>query len=243
MRNRYPKSEPMNLICKLILNSLYGRFAMKPIVSTCEIIDRYVNIWDFLDKNIIENEIDINKDHILITYRPNTEDNLVEAEYSNSIAIASAITAYARVFMSQLKNNPDFELLYTDTDSYFIKGKLPDYMIGNKLGQFKLENSYKEIVFLGPKIYSGITIDDKLITKIKGFKNAKNLSFDQIKKLLNKDSNLELNHVKWFRTTDTIEMKEQPYLLSGTVNKREFIYKEGIAIDTKAFTLKNNIKV
>ena len=34
--------------------------------------------------------------------------------------------------------------------------------------------------------------------------------------------------MKWFRSTDTIEMKEQPYLLSGTVNKREFIYKDGI---------------
>lgn len=240
MRNTYPKSDPMNLICKLILNSLYGRFAMKPIISTCELIDRYLNIWDFMDKNIIEDHFDINKDHILMTYRPNNEDNLESGEYSNSIAIASAITAYARVYMSKFKNNPLYEILYTDTDSAFIKGILPDYLIGNKLGQFKLENTFKEIIFLGPKIYSGITIDDKLITKIKGFKNAKNLSFSEIKTLLNKDSFLELNHIKWFRTIDLIEMKLQPYILSKTENKREFIYQNGIAIDTKAFKLKNN---
>ena len=157
--------------------------------------------------------------------------------------MASATTAYARIFMSQFKNNPEIELYYGDTDSAFIKGKLPDHMIGNNLGLFKLENCYKEIVFLGPKIYSGLTVDDKLITKIKGFKNAKELSFDEIKSLLNENSKLELKHVKWFRTTNRIEMKEQPYFLSSTDNKREFIYENNIAIDTKSFTLKNNFRI
>ena len=123
------------------------------------------------------------------------------------------------------------------------EGKLPEELVGRELGLFKLESSYKEIVFLGPKIYSGITTDDRLITKIKGFKDSKDLSFNEIKSLLHKDSNLELNHVKWFRSINQIEMKEQPYILSSTANKREFIFKNGIAIDTKAFTLKNNNKI
>ena len=144
--------------------------------------------------------------------------------------------------MSRFKNNPAFILLYSDTDSAFIEGILPKEMIGPLLGQFKLENNFKEIVFLGPKIYSGITNTGKLITKIKGYKNAKDLSFDQIKSLLHKDSNLELNHVKWYRTLDKIEMKSNPYSLSATMNKRVSIYENGIAIETKAFTLKNNIK-
>ena len=126
---------------------------------------------------------------------------------------------------SYFKNNPDFEVYYTDTDSFFIKGKLPENMVGPNLGQFKLENSFKEIVFLGPKIYSGITIENKTITKIKGFKIAKELNFEQIKSLLLENSNLNLNHVKWFRSIDKIEMKESPYLLSNTENKRTLIYK------------------
>ena len=46
------------------------------------------------------------------------------------------------------------------------------------------------------------------------------------------------------RYIDTIEMKQSPYLLSITENNRQFIYNnEGIAIDTKAFIVKNNFKV
>ena len=241
LRSIYPKADPMNLICKYILNSLFGRFALRPIVSKTEFVPRYLNIWEFLDKNEPEDWIEIDKENILLTYRSKNEEG-VDIEYNNSIAIASAVTAYARVFMSRFKNNPAFILLYSDTDSAFIEGILPKEMIGPLLGQFKLENNFKEIVFLGPKIYSGITNTGKLITKIKGYKNAKDLSFDQIKSLLHKDSNLELNHVKWYRTLDKIEMKSNPYSLSATMNKRVSIYENGIAIETKAFTLKNNIK-
>lgn len=243
MRNVYPKTDPMNLICKLILNSLYGRFAMKPIISRTEFIPRYQNIFEFLDKNIAEDWIEVDKDNILITYRNKNEEGVSDIEYSNSIAIASAITAYARVFMSKFKNNSTFSLLYTDTDSIFIDGKLPNNLVGSELGKFKLEASYQEIVFLGPKIYSGITKDNKVITKIKGFKESKNLTFDNIKELLQENSNLKLNHIKWFRNINTIEMKEQPYILSATANKREFIYESGKAIDTKAFKLNNNKKI
>lgn len=248
LRKIYPNGDAMNLICKLILNSLYGRFAMKPIINKTEFIPRYLGIWEFLDKNIIEDAIDVDKDFILMTYRSNNEDvGVLDIEYNNSIAIASAITAYARVFMSIFKNNPDFILYYGDTDSGFIKGKLPDSMVGKELGLFKLEAKYKKIVFLGPKIYSGITDDcakaSKTITKIKGFKASKDLSFNDLKELLHKDSNLELKHIKWFRNINTIEMKESPYLLSYTENKREFIYNNGIAIDTKPFKLKNNFRI
>ena len=74
-------------------------------------------------------------------------------------------------------------------------------------------------------------------------KNAKDLSFDQIKSLLYICSNLELNHIKWFRNINSIEMKETPYLLSNTENKRSVIYENDKAKDTKPFTLKNNFKI
>jgi len=43
--------------------------------------------------------------------------------------------------MSQFKNNPDFNLYYSDTDSIVINKPLSDHLIGNKLGLVKLEHT------------------------------------------------------------------------------------------------------
>ena len=69
-----------------------------------------------------------------------------------------------------------------------------------------------------------------------------------MKSLLHKDNKLDLTHIKWFRSIDQIEMKEQPYLLSTTENKRQIISYGGIqimapAVNTQAYIVNNNIKL
>ena len=59
----------------------------------------------------------------------------------------------------------------------------------SKLGQFKLENVFKEIVFLAPKVYGGITENGEEITKVKGLKIA--VSFSDLKSLIAKNESLE----------------------------------------------------
>lgn len=56
-----------------------------------------------------------------------------------NIAIAATVTAWGRMWLSQVKNNPKFNLYYSDTDSAVIDGELHPDLVGNKLGQFKLE--------------------------------------------------------------------------------------------------------
>jgi hypothetical protein len=97
--------------------------------------------------------------------------------------------------MSNFKNN-NYNLYYTDTDSIFIDKDLDKNFLNNDIGNFKLEYIFKEVVFLGPKIYGGITDDNKYICKIKGYKNPKDISFDELKFLLNKDNKLNLSHKK-----------------------------------------------
>lgn len=102
-----------------------------------------------------------------------------------------------------------------------------------------MEYIFKEAVFLGPKIYAGITTTGKYICKIKGFKNASSIPFEVMKSLLHKDSSVELSHVKWFRNIDsqTIEMKNQLYNLQKTSNKRTFVYNKNVAFDTNPIKL------
>jgi hypothetical protein len=77
----------------------------------------------------------------------------------SKVAIAAAVTSYARIEMMELKMllvKLGIKLYYTDTDSIFVDGELPSYLIGNELGQLKdeLKGGYiNKAYFLGIKKY------------------------------------------------------------------------------------------
>jgi hypothetical protein len=74
--------------------------------------------------------------------------------YPNAlVAIASAITAYARIEMSKYMNSTSYDLYYMDTYSIIINKQLPNNLIGNEIGKMRLENKIKEGYFIAPKIY------------------------------------------------------------------------------------------
>lgn len=186
------------------------------------------------------NYIDLNdkdKDSSLFVNYINNND--LDKESKTSIGIASAVTSYARSYMFNIiKDNID-NIFYTDTDSLYLSKELPNNLVSsNELGKFKLEYIFKDAIFLGPKIYAGLTIDNNYICKIKGFKNI--VPFGDMKSLLIKNNKLELCHEKWFRSliNGEIIIKEQIYNLIATENKRKLIYlNESKAIDTEALKI------
>ena len=150
--------------------------------------------------------------------------------------------------MSQFKNNillPN--LYYSDTDSLYFDGPLPDSFISNiELGKLKLEGKYDEGVFLAPKVYALKNKEEELI-KIKGLtKEAiknNNITLDSLSTLLNKDHKLAFNQIKWFKNINTanINILEQIYTLKVTGNKRELIYENNMLINTVPFKLIDGI--
>ena len=164
LRLQYLKGDAMNLTAKLLMNSLYGKFGMKSETTKIEILDNSNKelINSYLDKfntNIVD--IIYLDSYTIIIYNTNIfmPDDLKNVFVDDvfhaldvNIAIASAITAYGRIHMSILKNNPLFKLYYSDTDSAVVDRPLPAYMVGNELGQFKLEHVIKKAVFLAPKV-------------------------------------------------------------------------------------------
>jgi DNA polymerase type B, organellar and viral len=190
LRKQYDKNHPLNLIAKILLNSLYGRFGMTEINIKYEIVSKeefeLINLDEILD--IVEFD-----DKFLIGLKSES----IEDNSNISIGVAAAITAYARIHMSQFKNNPNLKLYYTDTDSIYTDSELDPYLIDDKiLGKLKLEYVVKEAIFLGPKSYCLKINNDKLITKVKGFKNTENLTFEDFKDLLVKDFYIDKNHNK-----------------------------------------------
>ena len=120
--------------------------------------------------------------------------------------------------MSAFKNNPKFNLYYSDTDSIVIDQELGPKAVGDKLGQFKLEHSISRAAFLAPKVYAFKTSEGKEVIKVKGLtKEAVNtqLSFELMKTLLHKDQSLLLNQFKSNRnfSENTIEILNQTYNL------------------------------
>jgi hypothetical protein len=215
LRLQYPKGHPMNLIAKLMMNSLYGKFGMKDQLSVVEIIEitseedinslkelidlwgNSVQDWVLLEKHVIiirDKKIDLRTDPENSSYSFGGTDI--------NIAIASTITSYARSYMSLFKNNPDFHLFYSDTDSIAIDSPLPKSMVGSILGQLKLEHVIDKAVFLAPKVYGLITENGREIIKVKGLNHdVKNkLHFSDIEPLLVTKSSREFNQEKYFKS-------------------------------------------
>jgi hypothetical protein len=233
LRSQYPKTDPMNLIAKLLLNSLYGRFGMNdtfPNITIFKTFNSFKNWFNIHNEDVI-NFIELG-DKVLVLHRSELLDQKTELygyleTHNVSIVIASCITAYARIHMSQFKNNPDFKLYYSDTDSAYFDRPLPDHLVSSKvLGKMKLENIIKKAIFLAPKMYYLETIDDKIIYKVKGLKHDIELTKNDFENLLFKQSILEKFQTKWIKNLSAaqIEVKEEMYTLQVTDNKRKLIY-------------------
>jgi hypothetical protein len=127
------KDDPIYLIAKLLMNSLYGRFGMdnefeNHVIVHNNKLEKYTNKYNVSDWTPLDTQ------KVLISYID--EEELEQKQLDNysttnvSIAIASAITAYARIHMSQFKNSEEYNLYYSDTDSIVIDKPLPDYQVG-----------------------------------------------------------------------------------------------------------------
>lgn len=235
IRLSYPKSDPMNYIAKIIMNSLYGRFGMNDKFIITRILDnKSYNLFENDKNKIIQDIIELGN-KTLVQYKEDNLDKILDngSQIHNiNIAVASAITAYSRIHMTQFKNNPNYNLFYTDTDSIYIDKPLENELIGKELGLMKLEAIIKKGIFLAPKVYGYITDNNKQIIKVKGLSKNNILTLNDLKDLLIKDSKLELNQEKWFRSIEdsNVTIKDQVYSLKVTGNKRLLVYCEA---DTK----------
>lgn len=241
IKNDNPKGSPLNAIAKLLLNSLYGKFGMKPVHTVTEVLPTNSNVFTLeTAKNIelgaengtIIDLIQIDEGHCILV-RKNIPSGIHD-EHSDmfygldvNIGVAATITAGGRLFMSTYKNREDYKLYYSDTDSIIINKQLPTDEVGNDLGMWKLEHIISKFVGLAPKTYGMQLNNEKFIAKIKGF-NLSGVKFGlyDYYNLLVKNSSIDLNQEK-FRTqilTGHISIEEVSYNLCVTNNKRKLNY-------------------
>ena len=225
-RLKYPKDDPLNLIAKLLLNSLYGRFGMIDNFNEFNVIHK--DYFADFENKFLDNILGTVKlgDYILVEFKNQIEEE-DDSTHNVSIGIASAITAYARIHMSQFKNNPDFKLYYSDTDSAYTDKPLPEDMVSSTiLGKMKLENVLTKAIFLAPKVYCLQTDEGKVIHKVKGLSHDIQLNMKDFNDLLYKESFLQKFQDKWNKNLSSgyISVKNELYTLKVTDNKRKLIY-------------------
>lgn len=244
-RLKYNKSDPLNHLAKILLNSLYGKFGMDDNFTEVSIIHK--DYFPDFENKYLDSVLNFKElgDYILVSYE--NEKSEIENEGSThnvSVSVASAITAYARIHMSQFKNDPNINLYYTDTDSIYTDSEIdPSLLSETKIGKLKLENTCKKAIFLTPKVYCLETIDDKIIYKAKGLKHEVELTMKDFENLLYRDVLIEKSQTKWRRnlTEGQINLVNELYTLKVNDNKRELIYnKNNKFIGTKAYIIDNN---
>ena len=134
----------------------------------------------------------------------------------SNVAIASAITAYARIHMLKYKLNPN--VLYTDTDSAYSSVKLEPSEIGKGLGLMKDElkgNVIREAYFFGNKQYAYWYFDKnekKLWSKLKivsvfaGVKRN-SLTWQQVLEISKGHTVTKNNGVRFYKNLNDLEIQ------------------------------------
>lgn len=259
IRKSYDKNEPMNYVAKLLMNSLYGKMAQDDRHDAIKVFtqEEFNKFSAKTPKNRIKEVIKLD-DKFVVQYKLDRCYNQFNSNYENhfsSIPIATAITAEARIFMSKFKNNPNFKLYYTDTDSIFVDKSpeemnniIPGIINNDELGKLKHEFTVKRAVFLGPKCYWLQLVDGSEIIKIKGVKKefidkAREkglLTINLFENLLNKNTTLSIEQEKWFRSLpeSTINIALTSYAVKQSENKRELVYEYGKCVSTRPFIFK-----
>ena len=160
------KNPPLRFLAKIMLNSFWGKLAQSrnkrqtEIIKNCQEYFKIVND----ERKEMKGELMINDDTLLVNWKFSDETNCNLSD--NNLAVASFVTAYARIelyrLLDKIENIRPGSVFYFDTDSVIFVLKQTDETIptGEFLGELKNEitDEYGEEAFItkvtaiGPKI-------------------------------------------------------------------------------------------
>ncbi len=157
-----------------LLNSLWGRFALRCKLPTTEFLTDPEDFARHIFGNChIIKHFSFVSDTVALVQWCYTEDDPAPARDVN-IFIASFTTAYGRLELYKLMDRLGPRVFYVDTDSLIFSTKEGEWMpqTGSYLGELSNEldpdDNITEFAATGPKSYSFKTAKNKVILKAKG---------------------------------------------------------------------------
>ncbi len=222
------EGNPLEQIYKLTMNSCYGKFAEK----------------EEKEQVIFSNNIDVEdeKPHFDIDSQSSYKVKKEKMKTKTNVVIASFITAYARIYISDIMNRlieNGYEVYYCDTDSIVSNANQKQMEsigveISDELGAMKLEYEIEEGYFVVPKVYY-IKTKNKTVIKAKGF-DIKTMKEEDVINAYNgisfKNKSKRMNKIK-------TALKKKEFVKINDVEKRllNTISDKRIYIEDKSFTL------
>jgi hypothetical protein len=133
-------------IAKLLLNSLYGKMLMAPVMGTATIVNNVAELHDFLFRYNMTNYEIMNDNRLMVEGDVKEEEKV--KKITKPTQLGSFVTAYSRrimlFYMKQVDPTLKSQIFtYTDTDSLHISGEA--FLILMKKGLIKK----KEVATLG----------------------------------------------------------------------------------------------
>lgn len=167
LRLDYGSNSPLGFTSKILMNSLYGKFAEKPLkrvlttVQPTSVIG--ATIYSTGDVINCKEFYDYFKEVFILHRFP---------------VISSLVTLRARLLLRQLTDTVKGDVLYLDTDSIHIAEDKDSFIPDNKLGGLKKEFNGKAI-YLGKKLYQLYDFQDNVYkTVAKGIPQSAAIKID-----------------------------------------------------------------
>ena len=242
-KNNSKSTGAKRYIAELHLNNLYGVLGRKlDVIKTIAV--RPEQIIDVISIHPIKNYFQINPNlWIILAYQHldyslinnlNADLPLLKLPYQivkSNVAIASAITAYARIEMMKYKTLPGINIYYTDTDSIFVDKELPKHLIGKELGQMKeKKHKIKEAYFLGTQKYAYINNENivKSVFSIQGWIHPcieNYITWDEVKQIVNHKNFTKQLPNQFVKSLQTLEISIKDINVNITLDKDKELFK------------------
>nr|YP_010561549.1 DNA polymerase [Ganoderma flexipes]UYX56920.1 DNA polymerase [Ganoderma flexipes] len=146
------------------------------------------------------------------------DDSTFKRNVKANVAIAAAITSYARIHMNRIKQLPT--VIYSDTDSAITTQPLPDHLVGKELGMFKDELNgclIQEIYILGIKQYGFWYLDkqgNRIEKSVWAGYTRDSISFEEIKEIYNGKKIVKVVDNRFFRSLEGLTITIKPVKLT-----------------------------
>jgi hypothetical protein len=212
------------------LNQLYGYFGRSlDLIDTINV--HISDLRDYMFTKVIDSFIKVNEDIYVLLIKGNLSTEIIKElnasittknfNFSSSksivksnVAIASAVTAYARICMLPYKLLSG--TIYTDTDSIFTTVKLDDMLVGKELGMMKDELDglvIEEGYFLGIKQYGYWFYDSegyKIEKSVFAGVQRDSLTFPEIKSLYEGKEITKEIETRFYKNLDNLSINIKP---------------------------------